>query len=48
VKAFDAGALQFFSALEPLRLRHAFLRHLSPTRKADWVVYAKPPFAGSS
>jgi len=46
VKAFDAGELQFFSALEPLRMRSAFLRHIAPTRKADWVVYAKAPFAG--
>jgi hypothetical protein len=46
VKAFDAGKLQFFSALEPLQMRHTFLRHISPTRKTEWVVYAKPPFAG--
>ena len=46
LKAFDAGELQFFSALEPLRDRRAFLRYLAPTRKAKWVVYAKRPFAG--
>ena len=45
-KAFDAGKLQFFSSLEPLRERRAFLRHLAPTRKTEWVVYAKRPFAG--
>ena len=45
-KAFEAGQLQFFSALEPLRDRHAFQRHLAPARRAEWVVYAKPPFAG--
>jgi hypothetical protein len=45
-QAFDAGDLQFFSSLEPLRARNAFLRHIAPTRKKDWVVYAKPPFAG--
>ncbi len=45
-KAFDAGDLQFFSCLEPLRMRNAFLRHIAPTRKKDWVVYAKRPFAG--
>ena len=44
--AFDAGALQFFGVLEPLRYRQAFLQHLAPTRHTDWVVYAKPPFAG--
>ena len=46
LQAFDAGDLQFFSSLEPLRARNAFLRHIAPTRKKDWVVYAKPPFAG--
>lgn len=45
-KAFDAGELQFFSSLEPLRERQAFLRYLAPLRRAKWVVYAKPPFAG--
>jgi hypothetical protein len=45
-QAFDAGDLQFFSSLEPLRARNAFLRHIAPIRKKDWVVYAKPPFAG--
>jgi hypothetical protein len=45
-KAFDAGELQFFSTLEPLRQRRAFLRYLAPVRQAQWVVYAKPPFAG--
>jgi Putative transposase len=45
-QAFDAGELQFFSSLEPLRDRKAFLRYIAPIRKMDWVVYAKPPFAG--
>jgi hypothetical protein len=45
-QAFDAGKLQFFSSLEPLRVRAPFLRYITPVRKADWVVYAKPPFAG--
>jgi hypothetical protein len=45
-KAFDAGDLEFFSSLEPLRERRAFLRYLAPLRRAKWVVYAKPPFAG--
>ena len=45
-QAFDAGDLQFFSSLEPLRMRDAFLRHIAPTQKKDWVVYAKQPFAG--
>ena len=46
LQAFDAGKLQFFSSLEPLRERCAFLRHLAPTRQTEWVVYAKRPFAG--
>jgi hypothetical protein len=45
-QAFDAGDLQFFSSLEPLRMRDAFLRHIAAIRKKDWVVYAKQPFAG--
>jgi hypothetical protein len=45
-KAFEANELQFFSALEPLRERGAFRRHLVPARQAEWVVYAKAPFAG--
>src|SRR6516164_7693580 len=44
--AFDAGELQFFSSLEPLRMRDAFVRHIAPCREKDWVVYAKQPFAG--
>ena len=45
-KAFDAGQLQFFSGLQPLSERDAFRRYLAPLRKAEWVVFAKPPFAG--
>jgi hypothetical protein len=45
-QAYDAGDLRFFSSLEPLRSRNAFLRHIAPIRRKDWVVYAKPPFAG--
>ena len=45
-QAFDAGKLQFFSTLEAYRERQAFLRDLAPARKSEWVVYAKPPFAG--
>ena len=42
----EAGRLAFFGSLAPLTDRRAFLRHLSPVRKKNWVVYAKPPFAG--
>jgi hypothetical protein len=45
-EAFDAERLKFFSALEPLRDRSAFRAYLAPLRQKDWVVYAKPPFAG--
>jgi hypothetical protein len=46
LKAFDAGKLQFFSSLESLRDRSSFLDYLAPLREAEWVVYAKRPFAG--
>ena len=46
VKAFDAGKLEFFSSLESLRDRSSFLNYLTPLREAEWVVYAKRPFAG--
>ena len=45
-KASDTGKLRFFSSLEPLREPAAFRRYLAPLRRAEWVVYAKPPFAG--
>jgi putative transposase/transposase-like zinc-binding protein len=45
-KAFDSGQLRFFSSLQALQDRQAFTRHLATVRKAEWVVYAKPPFAG--
>jgi len=44
--AFEAGELHFFASLEALRDRRAFLQHLAPARQAEWVIYAKPPFAG--
>ena len=44
-KAFDAGKLEFFSSLELLRDRSSFLDYLAPLREAEWVVYAKRPFA---
>jgi hypothetical protein len=45
-RAFDAGKLQFFAQLEPLADAHAFARYLAPLNSAEWVVYAKRPFAG--
>ena len=44
--AFDAGELQFFSTLSRLAKPAAFSRHLAELRRQEWVVYAKPPFAG--
>ena len=44
--AFDSGKLQFFSTLENLRDPQEFARYLAPLRNSEWVVYAKPPFAG--
>jgi len=45
-QAFENGQLKFFSSLQELEDRKAFLRYLAPLRKKDWVVYAKKPFAG--
>ena len=45
--AFDRGTLEFFASLQPLRDRRTFLCFLNPARKAEWVVYAKPPIAGA-
>ena len=46
IKAFEAGKVEFFSSLESLRDRSKFLDYLAPIREAEWVVYAKRPFAG--
>ena len=45
-RAFDAGRLHFYHALEGLQAPTAFARYLAPMRQAEWVVYAKPPFGG--
>jgi len=45
-ESFDAGQLHFFSSLKTLHDPQAFTRCLDPVRKQEWVVYAKPPFAG--
>jgi hypothetical protein len=44
--AFQSGKLRFFHSLEALQNPQEFARYLAPVRKAEWVVYAKPPFAG--
>jgi hypothetical protein len=45
-KAFTAGALNFFSEHRHLHEPTAFRRYLAPAWKAEWVIYAKRPFAG--
>ena len=45
-KSFEAGALQFFSNLEPLRDKAAFAAYLAAAANTEWVVYAKAPFGG--
>jgi hypothetical protein len=41
-----AGKLAFFGDLETLAEADAFSAWLTPFRKSEWVVYAKPPFGG--
>jgi hypothetical protein len=41
-----AGKLVFFSDLAGLAEAGAFAAWIAPLRKAEWVVYAKPPFGG--
>ena len=45
-QAFRSGRLQFRHTLAPLNDPDAFARYLQPLRQAEWVVYAKRPFAG--
>jgi hypothetical protein len=45
-QAFDRGQLHFFHGLAALQEPQAFAIHLAPARRAEWVVYAKPPFGG--
>jgi hypothetical protein len=44
--AHKAGRLHFFSDLARLADADTFASHCAPLRKIEWVVYAKPPFAG--
>ena len=44
--AHEAGDLRFFNQHAALADGTAFKRYLKPLRKAEWVVYAKEPFAG--
>src|SRR5215468_1653464 len=45
-EAFTQQRLQFRGATLPLAPAEAFARWLDPLWATDWVVYAKPPFAG--
>ena len=45
-EAHAVGRLAFFGELGGLRSRSAFAANLTPLRKKNWFVYAKPPFAG--
>ena len=46
VEAHAEGRLAFFGDLAGLAARTAFAARLAPPRRAEWVVYAKRPFAG--
>ena len=45
-EAFDRQELHFFNTLAELQDARAFARYLAPASRAEWVVYAKPPFGG--
>ena len=44
--AHTRGRLSFFGDLAGLADPAALAAHLAPLRRAEWVVYAKPPFGG--
>ena len=44
--AFESGKLRFAGRLRALNDPRRFAEHLRPAREAEWVVYAKRPFAG--
>lgn len=44
--ACDGGQLRFAASLQALSDPQGFADHLQPARQTEWVVYAKPPFAG--
>ena len=45
--ALRGGTARVLWQSRSLADRRTFLRHLSPARKKNWVVNAKPPFAGT-
>lgn len=46
IRLHQTGKLAFFGALAGLADPGDFAAYLAPLRKANWVVYAKPPFGG--
>jgi len=40
------GTLTFYGNLASLQQIDRFMHYLAPVRRSEWVVYAKPPFAG--
>jgi len=46
IAAHETGQLKFHGDHIPLSEPQAFADWLAPLRKCEWVVYAKPPFAG--
>jgi predicted Zn-ribbon and HTH transcriptional regulator len=47
-KAFRHGRLQFHGPIAQLTEQLAFQRLLQSCRRLEWVVFAKPPFAGAN
>jgi len=45
-RLYQEGQLRFFGALGSLGDQTRFIDYLKPLAQRDWVVYAKPPFAG--
>ncbi|WP_117196056.1 IS91 family transposase [Rhizobium terrae] len=45
-QAHDEGQLQFFGSIANLANPAAFMCMIKEVRRVNWVVYAKPPFAG--
>ncbi len=46
IELHATGGLAFFGDHAGLREQRAFLRLIAQLRRKNWVVYAKPPFAG--
>ena len=44
--AHRAGKLKFFNDLDPLVDAKSFATAMAPLRRAEWIVFAKRPFAG--